>query len=252
MKRLGSNSMQKPLVYLSGLFTLILVLQVLTVGEHGPTQMASAQESGSTTEAKPLDTDDGYKSAILGGGCFWCTETDFAKCPGVVDVVSGYSGGTTQNPNYQTYHDGHHTECALITYDPKKVTFGGLVEWLVKHIDATDGGGQFFDRGDGYMPIVFYENEEEKAAAEKVFKAIEAMKVLKKPLKIELKERTTFWPAEAYHQDYHLRNTAHYERYRTASGRDRYIKNVWGKRANTLEIEGSLPPGAVNKKVVEQ
>jgi peptide methionine sulfoxide reductase msrA/msrB len=195
--------------------------------------------------------DEQSKTAVLGGGCFWCTETDFEHCPGVIDVVSGYSGGTTENPNYSTYHDGHHTECALITYDPKKVTFGGLVEWLVKHIDPTDAGGQFYDRGDGYKPIVFYENEEEKEAAQKVFDAIDAKKVFDAPIKIELAERSKFWPAEDYHQNYHKTNAAHYRQYRTSSGRNNFVKKAWGKKADTLELPGSIPKGTVSKGVIK-
>ncbi len=196
----------------------IVFAQLFTVYESGCSSKLLAQETAGSSEQSEKKE---LKTAVLAGGCFWCTETDFEKCPGVVDVVSGYSGGTTERPNYQTYHDGHHTECALITYDPAKVTFGGLVEWLVKHIDATDATGQFYDRGEGYMPIVFYANEDEKVSAERVFKAIDEMKILKKPVSIALKERTEFWPAEEYHQDYHHKQNYRYSQYRTGSGRDR-------------------------------
>lgn len=210
-------------------------------------QLASLQSAQAADPKSSAAT----KTAILAGGCFWCTETDFEHCPGVTDVVSGYSGGTTENPNYSTYHDGHHTECSLITYDPKKVTYAGLVEWLVKHINPTDADGQFADRGDGYKPIVFYENDEEKKAAQGVFDAIDAKKVFNDPIQIELRERSEFWPAEAGHQDFHKTNAAHYREYRSASGRTAFIKKYWGKKADILELPQSTPKGAISKGVIE-
>jgi peptide methionine sulfoxide reductase msrA/msrB len=197
------------------------------------------------------DSNEPTMTAVMAGGCFWCTESDFAHCPGVIDVVVGFSGGTTEHPNYSNYHNGHHTECSLVTYDPKQVTFAGLVEWLVKHIDPTDPNGQFFDRGDGYKPVVFYENEKQKVAAQKVFDAINAKGVFNVPLQIELRQLTKFWPAGAESQDYHKKAPALYKQYRSDSGRNTFIKKAWGKKANILELPGSIPRGAVSKAVVE-
>lgn len=202
-----------------------------------------------TASAQTPQTSEKYETAILGGGCFWCVETDLEHAPGVIDVVSGYSGGTTANPNYQTYHDGHHTEVVQVTYDPSKVTYAGLVEWLIKHIDPTDPGGQFYDRGDGYKPVVYYANDEEKAAAERVIQAIDNMKVYPKPLAVEVAPRQAFYPAEAYHQDYHRKAPSAYQRYRTASGRPRLTKSIWGDRLNKLELPGAYPDGVVERNV---
>ncbi len=185
--------------------------------------------------------------AVFAGGCFWCVETDFEHCPGVLDVVSGYSGGTTENPNYQTYHDGHHIEVVEVTYDRSKVTYAGLVEWLIKHIDPTDAGGSFVDRGDGYKPAIFYADDKEKAAAERVIGAIEQMKKFKSPIRVELLEKSTFWPAEDYHQDYHSTNSWHYSRYRFGTGRDNFTKNIWGKNVDVLQLDGAYPEGVVAK-----
>ena len=190
-------------------------------------------------------------TAVFAGGCFWCVETDFDHAPGVIDVVSGYSGGTTENPTYQTYHDGHHIEVVQVTYDPTKVTYAGLVEWLIKHIDPTDATGQFVDRGDGYKPAIFYADAEEKQAAERVLEQIEAMGVFKKPLRVELLPRSEFYPAEGYHQNFKRTSTAHYTRYRSGTGRDRFSRSVWGKRANILELPGAYPEGVSGKQVVE-
>jgi peptide methionine sulfoxide reductase msrA/msrB len=213
------------------------------------TQAASSDSTTATTEATQEPAPATHKTAVVAGGCFWCTETDFEKCPGVIDVVSGYSGGTTENPNYHTYHDGRHTECSLVTYDPAKVTYAGIVEWLIKHIDPTDGNGQFADRGEGYMPIIFYESESEKADAERILKLVEAKQIFKLPLQVAVRERSTFWPAEEYHQDYHTKEERHYKRYRNASQRDDLIDHAWGKSRNVLEFEGSLPAGVIQKSV---
>lgn len=198
------------------------------------------------------DSDAPTMTAVLGGGCFWCTDSDFSHCPGVIDVVSGFCGGTTKNPTYENYHNGHHTECSLITYDPKKVTYAGLVEWLVKHTDPTDADGQFMDRGDGYRATVFYENEKQKVAAQKVFDAINAKWVYKSPIQIALRERTEFWPAEDAQQDYHVKSIERYKQYRKDSGRSKFIDEHWGNKADVLELHGSLPSGAISKSVVEK
>ena len=200
--------------------------------------------------AKPTSTQQ-TATAVFAGGCFWCVETDFDHAPGVIDVVSGYSGGTTANPTYQTYHDGHHLEVVQVTYDPTKVTYAGLVEWLIKHIDPTDATGQFVDRGEGYKPAIFYADEQEKQAAERVLEQIEAMGVFKRPLRVELLPRSEFYPAEGYHQNFKSTSAAHYRRYRLGTGRDRFTRSVWGKRADVLELEGAYPAGVSGKRVVE-
>ena len=201
-----------------------------------------------TPDAKPSGK---TATAVFAGGCFWCVETDFDHAPGVLDVVSGYSGGTTANPTYQTYHDGHHLEVVQVTYDPTKVTYAGLVEWLIKHIDPTDATGQFVDRGEGYKPAIFYADEEEKQAAERVLEQIEAMGVFKRPLRVEVLPRTEFYPAEGYHQNFKNTSAAHYRRYRIGTGRDRFTRSVWGKRASVLELPGAYPEGVSGKRVAE-
>ena len=186
------------------------------------------------------DVADGA-TAILAGGCFWCVESDFEKLPGVTDVVSGYSGGSTANPTYANYSDGGHVEVVKVTYDPSQVTYAGLVEWLIKHSDPTDGKGSFVDRGAQYRPVVYYDDEQEKQDTEKVIAAVNKSGVYKKPLVLEVAKRENFWPAEDYHQDYARNSLVKYDYYRYNSGRDAFIEKHWGDRVKKLELPGSLP-----------
>ena len=179
-------------------------------------------------------------SATLAGGCFWCVEADFEKLDGVIDVVSGYSGGTSEDPTYENYAETGHREVVLVTYDPTRITFAGLVEYLIKHSDPTDPDGSFYDRGVQYAPAVHYENDEEKRGAESVIAEIDAMQVFDVPLAVKVLPREPFWPAEDYHQDFARRNSLRYGYYRNASGRDAFIERHWGKNPG-LTLPGAKP-----------
>lgn len=194
-----------------------------------------------THAAEPADLPAGSKTAIFAGGCFWCTETDFLKAPGVLQVVSGYSGGTMKNPNYYTYAYGKHREVSLVVYDPKKVTYAGLVEYLIKHVNPVDKGGSFIDRGPQYSSAIYYDTDEEKEAAQRVIKAINDRKVLRGKIAIPVVPRSEFWPAEEYHQDYHTKNPEKYAQYRARCGRDAFVKRVWGDEADKLTLPGAYP-----------
>ena len=167
-------------------------------------------------------------TAVLAGGCFWCVEADFEKLDGVIDVVSGYSGGTSEDPTYENYALGGHREVVLVTYDPSRIAYAGLVEYLIKHSDPTDPDGSFYDRGPEYAPAVYYASEDEKRAAESVVSAIDAMRVFDVPLAVEVLPQKPFYPAEDYHQDYARRNSLRYSYYRNASGRDAFVQKHWG------------------------
>lgn len=169
-----------------------------------------------------------YKTAIFAGGCFWCVESDFKKISdGLVDAVSGYAGGTTENPTYENYAKGGHKEVVEVTYDPAKVTYETLVEYLLKHIDPTDSGGSFHDRGEGYTSAIYYENEQEKAVAEKVVARMGTMGAFNAPIVTPVLPKPTFWPAEEYHQNYAKNNPERYERYRVGSGRADFVTRTW-------------------------
>jgi len=196
----------------------------------------------------------GAKTAVFAGGCFWCIESDFEKAPGVLDVASGYGGGTMRNPTYLTYAYGKHREVILVTYDPRKVTYAGLVEFLLKHVNPVDRGGSFIDRGQQYSPAIYYENDDEKAAAQRVIKAIDDMKVLRSKIAVAVLPRTAFWPAEEYHQDYHDKNPEKYAQYRARCGRDSFVKRIWGDEADKLTLPGAYPEGVAageKEKAVE-
>ena len=170
-------------------------------------------------------------SAILAGGCFWCVEHDLRQLPGVVDVVSGYTGGSRANPTYENYHDVDaadpvsHVEAVRVTYDPSRLSYESLLDYYFRHIDPTDSGGQFCDRGPAYRPVVFVGNATERKVAET--KKAEVAHLLKQNVAVEVLDAQTFWPAEDYHQDYASKNPLRYKYYRWNCGRDQRVDTIW-------------------------
>jgi len=177
--------------------------------------------------AKSVET----KSVILAGGCFWCVESDFDKVVGVVSTTSGYSGGHLDNPTYKqvSKENTGHYEVVRIEYDPLQVSFDELITYYWRHVDPTDGGGQFCDRGDSYRTAIFVNNEEERDIAETSKKEVTESEVLDDPIVTPILSASTFWPAENYHQDYYQKNPIRYKYYRTSCGRDKRVKQVWKK-----------------------
>jgi peptide-methionine (S)-S-oxide reductase len=171
------------------------------------------------------------RTAILAGGCFWCVESDFDKLEGVLKTTSGYSGGTIENPTYQNYHDKipdkePHVEVVAIKYDDEKITYKTLLNYYFRHIDPTDNGGQFCDRGAAYRPVIYYQNEQERQDAQKVSQDIENL--INKKVKVDILPATKFWAAEDYHQDYHNKNSVRYKLYRWRCGRDQRVGEIFG------------------------
>lgn len=183
---------------------------------------------GATALAEPAPS---TASAILAGGCFWCVEHDMRKLPGVTEAVSGYSGGSRPNPTYEDYHDVDaanpvpHLEAVRVTYNPAVLSYEKLLDYYFRHIDPTDGGGQFCDRGPAYRPAVFVGNEAERKVAEA--KKAEVARLLKQNVAVEVLNAQTFWPAEDYHQDYAAKNPVRYKYYRWNCGRDQRVEAVW-------------------------
>lgn len=169
--------------------------------------------------------------ATVAGGCFWCVEAGYEKIPGVVEVVSGYAGGQTENPTYSSVSAGGtgHTEAAQVYYDPQKITYNGIVQALWRIADPTDAEGQFVDRGTQYRPAIFYHNQQQKQIAEAAKQSLQASGVYDKPVVIEIVPATTFYPAEEYHQDYYKKNPIRYKFYTFNSGRYQFIESVYGK-----------------------
>ncbi|MCB4456937.1 peptide-methionine (S)-S-oxide reductase MsrA [Leisingera sp. McT4-56] len=179
----------------------------------------------------------------VAGGCFWCVESDFESVPGVVEAVSGYTGGTTANPTYKDVTRGGtgHYEAVQIVFDPAKVSRERLLELFFRSVDPTDPGGQFCDRGDSYRTAVFVSNSQERALAEQT--KAQAQQDLGQKIVTPILPAKTFYQAEDYHQDYYKgdslvftrfgpkRQAAAYKRYRQACGRDAKVAQLWGDAA---------------------
>ena len=184
-------------------------------------------------------SDDELATATFAGGCFWCVESDFDKVPGVVETISGYTGGTAENPNYKQVTKGGtgHREAVQIRYDPKQVSYERLLHIFWRSVDPTDGGGQFCDRGESYQTAIFAGSEEERRLAEASREALEQSMVLDAPVVTPIETAGEFYPAEDYHQNYYTKSPFRYRYYRFACGRDSRVQQVWGKEAHE-GIEG--------------
>ena len=170
-----------------------------------------------------------YEKAIFAGGCFWCMEPPFEKLNGVIDVISGYTGGMGKNPNYHNYDTMGFVEAVQVTYDKQKISYSDLLDVYWRQINPTDSGGQFCDRGAAYRPEIFYLNDDQKRIAEKSKADLNKSGIFDKPITVEIVKASTFYKAEEYHQDYYKKNPARYEYYRFNCGRDQYLERIWGK-----------------------
>ncbi len=173
---------------------------------------------------------DKVETAIFAGGCFWCTEADFEKVPGVKAAVSGYTGGTTPNPGYKQVSAGGtgHYEAVKISYDPARVSYAQLAGYYFRTVDPVDAGGQFCDRGESYRTAIFALDEAQRKVAEA--KKAEAAKALGRPVVTPVLAARPFYPAEDYHQDYYKKNSLKYDFYRSRCGRDARLKELWEGR----------------------
>lgn len=164
--------------------------------------------------------------ATFAGGCFWCMVQPFDTQPGIEEVVSGYIGGTVENPTYEQVKAGEtgHVEAVQITFDPQLFPYERLLEVYWQQIDPTDEGGQFSSRGTSYETAVFYHNEEQKIKAEQSKIALSESNYFKQPIVTKIIEASTFYPAETYHQDYYKKNPEKYETFKEESGRASFIK----------------------------
>ena len=181
---------------------------------------------------------------VLAGGCFWCLESDLEKLPGVIDAVSGFSGGTVENPSYRMVSSGGtgHLEVVKVTFDPQVLPLPNLLERFWRNIDPLDGGGQFCDRGEQYSSAIFAGTEEQKQAA------LESLDMVRQALDgqtiaTRIRPAAPFFPAEDYHQDYAKRNKVKYNYYRWRCGRDRRLKEVWKEEEQASVIRTSAMNG---------
>ena len=172
------------------------------------------------------------EKTVLAGGCFWCMEADFEKLEGVIDVVSGFTGGTVENPTYYGNHKGHY-EAVEITYDPEKISYKDLLDHYWVNIDPFDARGQFCDKGQSYLSAIFVANEKEKKLAEQSRKKVVEQFPNKKVI-TPILNASTFYPIkgeESYHQDYYKKSPIRYNIYRWRCGRDQRLKDIWGDKA---------------------
>ena len=190
------------------------------------------------------------RTAVVAGGCFWCVEADFERVAGVIDVISGFSGGTVPDPGYREVVRGGtgHLEVVEITYDAERLSYDRLLHLFLRSIDPTDAGGQFCDRGESYATAIFVEGPAERRVAEAAIAEAEA--ALGQQVVTPVREAAPFYPAEDYHQDYHRsddiiltrfgprRKSVAYDLYREACGRDARIAELWGADAPFIPREG--------------
>ena len=170
--------------------------------------------------------------ATFAGGCFWCTEADFDKLPGVISTTSGYIGGEEENPTYKQVVAGKtgHVEAVQVSFNKTQTNFAELLAayWLT--IDPLTPNRQFCDTGAQYRSVIFYHNDEQHELAKESKAILESSGRFAKPVVTEIWPATTFYPAEDYHQDYYLKNPARYRLYRSNCGRDQRLKELWGKK----------------------
>jgi len=170
-------------------------------------------------------------TAVFAGGCFWCTESDMVKVPGVISAVSGYAGGEEANPTYEQVSSGltGHAEAVRVEFDPSVISYGELVRIFLKSIDPTDASGQFVDRGTQYRPMIFHLDQEQKQEAEKALDELARTGVFSKPLAVQISPLDNFYPAEDFHQGFYCKNPMRYKTYRRYSGRDQFLARTWPK-----------------------
>jgi peptide methionine sulfoxide reductase msrA/msrB len=206
--------------------SILLIVFTFTIIFLGYQQVNSMDK----TEKSMKNNTGKTATAVFAGGCFWCTESDFEKVDGVIDAISGYTGGHVKNPSYNQVSAGGtgHLESVKVIYDPSKVSYEQLLDYFWRHVDPTDPGGQFVDRGSQYRSAIFYANETQKRLAEKSKQQLEASGKFNKPIVTEILPLGKFYPAEDYHQDYYKKNPIRYHYYRYGSGRDQFLKKTWG------------------------
>lgn len=182
--------------------------------------------------------------ATFAGGCFWCMVEPFDERPGIIEVVSGYTGGHVENPTYEEVcrNDTGHVEAVQITFNPDIISYEDLLKTFWQQIDPTDAGGQFNDRGESYQTAIFYHNETQKRQAEQSKASLEASKKFSKPIVTKILPAMSFYKAEEGHQDYYKKQSFHYNLYKKGSGRADFIEKTWSKKYDKEELKEKLTP----------
>ncbi len=206
---------------------LIIIIVILFGAVMAGFQPGAQQKSQKSTTMN--DVNPNLKIATLAGGCFWCVESDFEKVDGVVKVISGYTGGRSENPTYKEVSAGGsgHVEAVQIYYDPDIISYKELLDVFWRHVDPTDPDGQFVDRGAQYRTAIFYHDGEQLETARASKKELDASGRFTKPVATEIIEFRKFYDAEEYHQDYYKKSALRYKFYRYNSGRDQFLARAW-------------------------
>jgi peptide methionine sulfoxide reductase msrA/msrB len=209
------------------IFTIV-VIAALFLAVYQVLSMDDAKQTQQSIEMQPQNT----RIAVFAGGCFWCTESDFEKIEGVIEAISGYSGGHVVDPSYKQVSAGGtgHTEAVKVIYDPAKIDYEGLLDIFWRSIEPTDGGGQFVDRGSQYRSAIFYADKQQQDLAESSKEKLAASGIFDQPIVTEIVPLEIFYEAEEYHQDYYKKSPLRYKWYRSGSGRDRFLEKVWADR----------------------
>jgi peptide methionine sulfoxide reductase msrA/msrB len=208
---------------------MVFVIAAFAVGF----QSANKHRAAAQMQKSDLNTTDGeLRSATFAGGCFWCVEADFEKVDGVIEAISGYAGGHTENPTYREVSAGTtgHAEAVQVFYDPGKVSYPQLLDAFWRQVNPTDSGGQFVDRGSQYRTGIFYHDDEQKRLALESKMTLEKSARFEKPIVTEITQLTQFYKAEDYHQDYYKKHALRYKFYRSNSGRDQFLKKAWASK----------------------
>jgi len=205
------------------MITIVILFGAIIVGFQHTTKQTSEKSTTMNDENITL------KIATLAGGCFWCVESDFEKVNGVIKAVSGYTGGQMKNPTYKEVSAGGtgHVEAVQVFYDPTIITYKELLEVFWKHVDPTDPGGQFVDRGAQYRTAIFYHDDDQRRIALESKKELDESGRFSKPIATEIIAFSKFYEAEEYHQDYYKKSALRYKFYRYNSGRDQFLETVW-------------------------
>ena len=221
--KIGGLDMKKLIM-----ISIVILSGAIIVGFQHKTKQTSKK---STTMN---DQNSTVKIATVAGGCFWCVESDFEKVDGVIKAVSGYTGGQEKNPTYKEVSAGGtgHLEAVQVFYDPSIITYKELLDVFWKHVDPTDPGGQFVDRGAQYRTAIFYHDDDQRRVALASKKELDESGRFSKPIATEILAFSKFYEAEEYHQDYYKKSALRYKFYRYNSGRDQYLETVWQKEGN--------------------
>lgn len=186
-----------------------------------------------TNQTQHITLSESYETITLAGGCFWCIESAFQEQVGVIDAISGYSGGTAKTANYLNVASGqsNHREVVQIIYDTNIISFNEILNTYWSAIDPRDAGGQFADRGFQYTTAIYYHTDNQNILAKESKQRLASSGLFDEPIVTEILAYENFYPAEEYHQDYYKKSSEHYKFYETASGRKGFIEETWARDA---------------------